>query len=153
MSRTARHLLTALLLLGTAAARADAACPGDEDARAALEKLRTEMAALYRETSGIERNLEEALAERARRAGWDAAQTEAFRRRLLEDPEYVSMEAQRVAEMPRVAALTARIVSASTESSPAVLCSELPAMRFANQRLRTLLDLEYEWLDRRIWAP
>lgn len=153
MIRPALRLLPALLLLYGVAPGAAAACPDNEDARAALDKLRLEMVALYRETSGIEQGLEKALAERARRSGWDETQTESFRQRLLQDPEYVAMEAQRLAEMPRIAATTARVVSASAVSSSAVLCSELPAMRFANQRLRTLLALEYEWLDRRIWGP
>lgn len=145
-----RYATTLVVLLAAAAPRGALACPDEDGARAALERLRTEITALYREASGIEQQLDAALAERARRQGWSAAQTEDFRRSLLEGPEYRELEAQRLADIPRLATATANLVTLSTESRPSAICTELPGIRFANQRMRTLLDLEYQWLERRI---
>ena len=97
--------------LVVAAPGAAAACPGEDGARGALDRLRDEVTALYREASDIEQQLEAALAARAQRQGWSEAQTEDFRRSLLDDPEYRELEAQRLADIPRLATATANLVT------------------------------------------
>ncbi|MFM7708353.1 MAG: hypothetical protein ACKO9D_10095 [Gammaproteobacteria bacterium] len=52
-----------------------------------------------------------ALAARAQRQGWSEAQTKDFRRSLLDDPEYRELEAQRLADIPRLATATANLVT------------------------------------------
>ena len=149
-SAALRPAVALVAMLAVVSPRAALACPDAAGAHAALDRLRNDVTVLYREALGIDERLDVALAERARREGWSEARTEAFRRNLLEDPDYRQMEAQRAADIPRLAAATARLVSLSSEASPATVCAELPGIRFASQRMRTLLDLEYQWLERRI---
>ena len=91
------------------------------------------------------------MARRAKEAGWEAGQTDAFRKGLLEHPEYLSLHAQREAAATLASESLARLVTAAASDTPAAVCSELPKARFANQRLRTVLEMEYEWLNRQIW--
>lgn len=128
------------------------ACSTDAEALAALAELRDESTKLYRETAALENNLEDALARRARETGWDKVQTEAFRRRLLEDTEYLALHRSREEGAELAADGLAKLVTAAATEHPAVVCTELSKARFANQRLRTLLDLEYAWLNRKIWG-
>jgi hypothetical protein len=158
MSRTTARTPSTLLALLAALALAAAsgaihACSTDAQALAALDELRDESSTLYRETAAVERNLEDALARRARAAGWDETQTESFRRGLLEDPEYLSLRRSREDGAGLAADALARLVTAAASERPAAICAELSKARFANQRLRTLLDLEYAWLNRKIWGP
>jgi hypothetical protein len=149
--RTAALTVLALLLYAAGSPPASA-CSTDSEALAALEELRDESGKLYRETTALETNLEDALARRAREASWDKAQTETFRRRLLEDPEYLALHRSREDGALLAADGLAKLVTAAATEHPAVICAELSKARFANQRLRTLLDLEYAWLNRKIWG-
>ncbi len=148
----ARSLVAALMLGGPLAAGSAHACSTDADALGALAELRDDSNKLYRETSALEANLEDALDRRAREARWDKAQVESFRRRLLADPEYLSLHRSREDGAALAADGLAKLITAAATERPAVICTELSKARFANQRLRTLLDLEYAWLNRKIWA-
>jgi len=153
MSRPAtRPALAALVLSCSLAAGSTLACSTDAEALAALAELRDESTKLYRETAALENNLEDALARRSREAGWDKAQTETFRRGLLEDPDYLALHRSREDGAELAADGLAKLVTAAATEHPAVICTELSKARFANQRLRTLLDLEYAWLNRKIWG-
>jgi len=153
MSRPAtRPALAALVLSCSLAAGSTLACSTDAEALAALAELRDDSNKLYRETSALEANLEDALDRRAREARWDRTQVESFRRRLLADPEYLSLHRSREDGAALAADGLAKLITAAATERPAVICTELSKARFANQRLRTLLDLEYAWLNRKIWA-
>ena len=141
-----------LVLSCPLAAGSARACSTDDEALAALAQLRDESAQLHRETAALDANLEDALARRAREAGWGKAQTEDFRTRLLAEPEYLSLHRSREDGAELAADGLAKLVTAAATEQPAVICTELSKARFANQRLRTLLDLEYAWLNRRIWG-
>lgn len=153
MDRPAIPLVAALLALQLAAAAPGAAaCSSEAEALAALAALRDESARIYEETAAVERNLEEALARRAKEAGWDDARRESFRAELLADPEYLALYAQRENAASQAAETTARLVTSAASGTPMDVCADLPKARFANQRLRTVLGMEYEWLNRRIWG-
>ena len=153
MSRVPTRYLPAALALGCWLVMGSAlACSTDGEALARLAELREESSQLYRETVALEANLEEALAQRARKAGWNMRRVESFRRTLLEDEEYLSLHRSREDAASLAATGLAKLVTAAATEHPAVICSELSQMRFANQRLRVLLDLEYAWLNRKIWA-
>jgi len=153
MSRVPTRYLPAALALGCWLVMGSAlACSTDGEALARLAELREESSQLYRETVALEANLEEALAQRAREARWDKTQVESFRRGLLADPEYLSLHRSREDGAALAAYGLAKLITAAATERPAVICAELSKARFANQRLRTLLDLEYAWLNRKIWA-
>jgi len=149
---SARSVLAAVMLGGSLATGSALACATDDDALGALAELRDDSNKLYRETSALEANLEDALDRRAREARWDSTQVESFRRRLLADPEYLSLHRSREDGAALAADGLAKLITAAATEHPAVICTELSRARFANQRLRTLLDLEYAWLNRKIWA-
>ena len=149
---SARSAYAALMLGCSLAAGSALACSTDAEALAALAELRDGYNQLYRETAAIEANLEDALSRRARESVWDKAQTDSFRRSLLEDPEYLSLHRSRMDGEALAAEGLAKLITAAATEHPAVICSELPRVRFANQRLRVLLDLEYAWLNRKIWG-
>jgi len=146
----ARSVLAALMLGGPLATGSAFACSTDADALDALAELRDDSNKLYRETSALEANLEDALARRAREARWDKTQVESFRRGLLADPEYLSLHRSREDGAALAADGLAKLITAAATERRSVICAELSKARFANQRLRTLLDLEYAWLNRKI---
>jgi hypothetical protein len=153
MSRSSARCLSVALLLGCPlVAGSVLACSTDAEALTALAELRDGSNQLYRETAAIEANLEDALARRAREAGWDKTRTDAFRRRLVEDQEYLSLHRSREEGAALAAEGLAKLITAAATERPAVICAELPKVRFANQRFRVSLDLEYAWLNRKIWA-
>lgn len=143
----------AVLLLSLTAVTPAQGCPGPTQAREALETVRAEVTTLYRETSGFEKHLDEALAVRAKERGWDAARTEAFKSALLSHADFQAIERAREAETPRLIEAAARLVVASGSGDPAAVCQEVDAIRAANARVRTVLDRGYAWLKDRIWGP
>lgn len=147
-----RSMLAALMVGCSLVTGSVFACSTDSDALNALADLRDDSNKLYRETSALEANLEDALERRAREARWDRTQVESFRRGLFEDPEYLSLHRSREDGAALAADGLAKLITAAATERPAVICTELSKARFANQRLRTLLDLEYAWLNRKIWA-
>ena len=153
MPRTsARYLSAALMLACPLLADSALACSTGAQALTALTELRERSDQLYRETAAIEANLEDAIARRAREAGWDKKQTETFRRSIVEDPDYLSLHRSREEGAALAAKGLAKLIMAAATEHPSVICAEMPKVRFANQRLRVLLDLEYAWLNRKIWG-
>jgi uncharacterized protein (UPF0262 family) len=117
-----------------------------------LDGIRAEMTALYEETSNIERNLEEALAVRAKESQWDEAQVAAFKRSLLESDTYQALERQRAEDSENLMKAAAQLISAATSSDTATVCREALSLRDVGRALRSTLDRQYEHLRAKLWG-
>jgi hypothetical protein len=127
-------------------------CATKPGALQTLEGIRAETTALYQETSTIEANLEEALAQRAKDSGWDTAQVEAFRRSLLESESYQVLEKARAADAENLMKAAALLISAATDADTLTICREALIMRDAGRKLRKTLESQYEFLRIKLWG-
>jgi hypothetical protein len=117
-----------------------------------LDGIRAETTALYKETSSIEANLEEALAQRAKDSKWDAAQVDAFRRSLVESESYQALEKTRAADAENLMKAAALLISAATDADTLTICREALIMRDAGRKLRATLERQYEFLRIKLWG-
>jgi hypothetical protein len=127
-------------------------CTTQAGAMQTLDGIRTETTALYKETSSIETNLEEALAQRAKDSNWDAAQIAAFRRSLLESESYQALEKTRAADAENLMKAAALLISAATDADTPTICREAFVMRDAGRKLRATLERQYEFLRIKLWG-
>ena len=143
-----------LALLGLFAAPAAEAqdCATKAGAMQTLEGLRGETTALYKETSSIESNLEEGLAQRAKDSGWDAAQIDAVRRSLVESGSYQALEKMRAEDTENLMKAAARLISAATDADTLTICREALTLREAGRKLRATLERQYEFLQIKLWG-
>ena len=141
----------ALVVLVAPMARAQD-CATKASAMQTLDGIRAETTALYKETTSIESNLEEALAQRAKDSNWDAAQVEAFRRSLLESDSFQALEKTRAAQAEDLMKAAALLISAATDADTLTICREALTMRDAGRRLRTTLERQYEFLRIKLWG-
>jgi len=138
------------LLAATTAEAQD--CATKAGAMQTLEGIRVETTALYKETSSIETNLEEGLAQRAKDSGWDAAQIDAFRRSLVESESYQALEKTRAADAEGVMKAAALLISAATDADTLTICREALTLREAGRKLRGTLERQYEFLRIKLWG-
>ncbi len=143
-----------LALLGLFAAPAAEAqdCATKAGAMQTLEGIRAETTALYKETSSIESNLEEGLAQRAKDSGWDAAQIDAVRRSLVESGSYQALEKMRAEDTENLMKAAARLISAATDADTLTICREALTLREAGRKLRATLERQYEFLQIKLWG-
>jgi hypothetical protein len=143
-----------VVVLGLFAAPAAEAqdCATKAGAMQTLEVIRAETTALYKETSSIESNLEEGLAQRAKDSGWDAAQIDAFRRSLVESESYQALEKTRAADAENLMKAAALLISAATDADTLTICREALTMREAGRKLRGTLERQYEFLRIKLWG-
>ena len=143
-----------LVVLGLFAAPAAEAqdCTTQAGAMQTLEGIRVESTALYKETSSIESNLEEGLAQRAKDSGWDAAQIDAFRRSLVESESYQALEKTRDADAENLMKAAALLISAATDADTLTICREAITLRDAGRKLRGTLERQYAFLQIKLWG-
>ena len=152
---TGRARTTAVFaLLGVMAATPAEAqdCATKAGAMQTLEGIRAETTDLYKETSSIESNLEEGLAQRAKDSRWDAAQIDAFRRSLVESESYQALEKTRAADAENLMKAAALLISAATDADTLTICREALTLRDAGRKLRVTLERQYEFLRIKLWG-
>jgi hypothetical protein len=149
VSRRSLGVIVSLFGLPIAAAQD---CTTKAGAMQTLDGIRTETTALYKETSSIESNLEEALAQRAKDSKWDAAQVDAFRRSLVESESYQALEKTRAADAENLMKAAALLISAATDADTLTICREALIMRDAGRKLRATLERQYEFLRVKLWG-
>ena len=148
---SATAVVVVLSLFAAPAAEAQD-CTTQAGAMQTLEGIRVESTALYKETSSIESNLEEGLAQRAKDSGWDAAQIDAFRRSLVESESYQALEKTRAADAENLMKAAALLISAATDADTLTICREALTMREAGRKLRGTLERQYEFLRIKLWG-
>ena len=146
-----RSLAVILSIFGLPVAAAQD-CTTKAGAMQTLDGIRAETTALYKETSSIEANLEEALAQRAKDSKWDEAQVEAFRRSLLESESYQALEKTRAVDAENLMKAAALLISAATDADTVTICREALIMRDAGRKLRATLERQYEFLRIKLWG-
>jgi hypothetical protein len=156
-SRRAPRTLAAVLVfalgsLSPATTGQEQGCNTKAEAVRTLDGIREEITALYRETSALERNLEDALAVRAKESGWDEAQVAAFRRGLLESDTYQALERKRAEGSLDLMRAAAQVISAATASDTATVCREARSLRDVSRALRSTLDRQYAHLRVKLWG-
>lgn len=152
-SRRPSIQIAAVVAVGLAAPSAwSEDCATKAGALQTLDAIRSETTELYKETSAIEANLEEALAQRAKDSGWNTAQIDAFRRSLVESESFQALEKTRAAQSEDLMKAAASLISVATNADTPTICREALNMRDAGRKLRETLERQYEFLRIKLWG-
>ena len=135
---------------GTLPAQTDD-CSTDAAARTVNDQVSQDMSTLIAEVRAFDENLEAALDAKAKEAAWSEAQVAAFRRQLVEDPQFQVLKSQRDKES-RSLVLSSLGMVGNLGKDPIALCRSSTGVRANLARLRAVLDREYALIRDRIWG-